>query len=68
MAQGRLTFQTYMDEQKARDILKDAIGQDGSLRHDWPYVWWEKGRGIALDDVYSLEYLEALVWWVKNNG
>lgn len=57
-----------MNEQQARDILKDAIQPDGGLQDDWPYVWWEKGRGIALDDVYSPEYLEALVWWVKNKG
>ena len=63
-----------MNEERAREILKDAIDDDRHLyvssTHD-PYVSWHAGVNslfVTLEGIYSLEYLRALVWWMENKG
>ena len=56
-----------MNETKAREILKNAIQSDGSLFDLGHYIHWEKDSSeITLDDTFTIEELEAIVWWVRN--
>lgn len=56
-----------MNEQKTREILKDAIQPDGSLYCLGHYMAWTPGsKTITLDDEFTLEELEAIEWWMRN--
>lgn len=58
-----------MDEENAREILKDAIQPDNSLYNCREYIAWPSYRGsnlICIDGTINVEYLEAVVWWTKN--
>lgn len=57
-----------MNEEKARSILGDAIHKDGvtldCLGH---YMAWSPGdKEITLDSTFTVEELEAIVWWMRN--
>lgn len=57
-----------MTKQEAEEILKDSITEHGlyNLTH---YLSWDNGDdSICLDDHFSLEELEAIVWWMKNKN
>ena len=59
--------ETEMDEQKAREILKDALAEDGGLTNTGWYVGWTPGDSEAvLDGHFTAEQLEAVVWWMRN--
>jgi len=62
-----------MDEAQARRILGNAIESDNDLNtldKEWPkpeYVSWNVGSDHAnLDGDFTIEELEAIVWWMKN--
>ena len=55
-----------MNEQQAREILGEDITEDG-ISNSFNYVYYEKGDNcITLDGGFGEDYLEALVWWMKN--
>jgi len=62
-----------MDEARARQLLGNAIESDNDLNtlgKEWPkpeYVSWNAGSDYAnLDGDFTIEELEAIVWWMKN--
>ncbi len=57
-----------MDEQMAREILKDYIfGDTGLLNACFPYINWSKGNEkTTLDGNFSAIELKALAWWMEN--
>ncbi len=71
-----------MDEELVREILKDIICEDNSLQGIETYIsypseiWIPKPDGtdeeeidifgIMLDGGFTIEQLEAIVWWAKN--
>lgn len=58
-----------MNEEKATEILKEWIQDDEGLDGLHRYVSWWKGRKeITLDDSFSVEELEAMIWWMKNKN
>jgi hypothetical protein len=68
-------IQKATEEQKAREILADINGnidQDDDrfvLQPGGKYICWHVGQPfITLDDDFSVEELEAIVWWMKNKG
>lgn len=54
-----------MDEQHAREILSEAIGEDGRLHWVGLNVIIEMGSEMKLDGDFDVETLEALVWWMR---
>lgn len=57
-----------MNEEKATKILKEAI-MDNGLYSLGQYVFWDyRDDTIRLDSLYTLEELEAIVWWMKNKS
>lgn len=54
-----------MNEKRARMILKSAIRTDNSLCDMDRYLYWN-GRCIHIDADFTVEELEAIVWWVKH--
>jgi hypothetical protein len=60
---------TILNGRRAREILGSSVQSDGSL-HDTTqqYMWWSPGDStITLDSEFTLEELEAIVWWLKNS-
>lgn len=54
-----------MDEQRAREILGGMIQPDGGLYNLGHYIAWTPGEeDVRLDDRFTVEELEAIVWWV----
>jgi hypothetical protein len=57
-----------MNEERAREILKNHIRPNGGLRPDNRYISWQPGEiTITLDDYYTADELEAIAWWMRNN-
>ena len=57
-----------MDKEKATKILADYIQPGGGLYCLGHYLSWGVGaRSITLDCEFSLEELEAIVWWMKQD-
>lgn len=54
-----------MDESEARRILGGAIQGDDSL-YDLDWYIAESYDQIYLDWKFSVEDLEAIVWWMRN--
>ena len=62
-----------MNEEKARKILHSYIDESNRLLiwvfgecHD--YMYWKIGdEHVTLDGTYTIETLEAIIWWVKNH-
>ena len=54
-----------MDEKRAREILGTDIRDDNSLYCGLRYLFWN-GEQITLDADFTVDELEAIVWWVKN--
>ena len=60
-----------MNEKRAREILEKwvDIRKDNGLYSNGWYLSWSIGRKDAtLDGVFTVEELEAIVWWMKNKG
>jgi hypothetical protein len=55
-----------MNKDKVKTILGSAIQSDNSLYCCGTYIAWS-GKELTLDGDFDLEYLEAVIWWVKNN-
>lgn len=58
-----------MTEQRAREILGDAIQPDGMLCHNEQYSLWPDGgdlTAVKLDGRFSADELEAIAWWMRN--
>lgn len=58
-----------MEWSKAREILGDAVSPDGSVYQLADYVDWSSLvdiEHITLDGEFTVEYLEALVSWVRH--
>jgi hypothetical protein len=56
-----------MNEERSREILKEAIQEDGSLYHPHPYIEWITGdKRITIDGRFNLKELKALIYWVEN--
>ncbi len=56
-----------MTEDDARRILQDFIQPDNSLYCLGHYLCWPNYKGtVTLDDDYTVEELDAIVWWVRN--
>ena len=57
-----------MNRSKAREILGDMIHPDNSLYELGHYICWNVGDdSVCLDDDFSVDELEAIVWWIRNN-
>jgi hypothetical protein len=55
-----------MDEQEARRILGDWIQSDSGLYCLGQYVAWSpQNNTVCLDSDFTIEELEAIVWWVR---
>lgn len=65
-----------MNEQLARKILADMLREQ-----DYPefltctndegevvIAWTPENAQISLDGSYSIEQLEAILWWMRNKG
>jgi hypothetical protein len=68
-----------MNEEKAREILGDAINDDNSLCTTYGrsgpkqtalgYVAWSPGdEDITLDSQFTVEEVEAIAWWMRNKN
>ncbi len=58
-----------MDEQRVREILKDAIQPDNSIEDSYQYASWSPVSDIiTLDGHFTIERLEAIIWWMKNHA
>ena len=63
-----------MNEKRAREILAEYIQEDDSLisdslRTDTKYInYYPSSKSVTLDDKFSAEELEAIVWWMKNKN
>ena len=59
-----------MDEEKAREILKNCVRPNNELFNCVDFIKWPSWPGgknvVTLDSQYSPEQLEAIVWWMKN--
>lgn len=58
-----------MNEAEARRILGDTVQPDDSLFCLGHYTCWRPDdTEIVLDDRFSVEELEAMVWWMRNKS
>ncbi len=56
-----------MDEEQARKILSTWVQPDGGLYCLGKYISWTPGeQSICLDDYFTPDELEAMVWWMRN--
>jgi hypothetical protein len=58
-----------MNEEQAKEILKDIIRNDNSLNA--PYIDWSPDaylNEITLDGDFSADQLEAMSWWMRNKA
>jgi hypothetical protein len=56
-----------MNNTRARVIMADMMREsDGALK-SVRYIDWNPGdTSITMDDNFTIEELEAILWWVKN--
>ena len=58
-----------MDEKDARRILGFAIKDNNDLDSSERYIYWCPGdKTVTLDEEFSVEELEAIVWWIRNKN
>ena len=56
-----------MNEQRAREILKDCIQDDDGLYCLRHYMsWYPVTNTITLNDTFDADELEAIAWWIRN--
>lgn len=57
-----------MDIEKAKKILGEAAKDSGELDCLGHYMSWRPGeKSVTLDSEFTLEELEAIVWWMTNH-
>jgi hypothetical protein len=58
-----------MNEQKAKELLKDHITPNGGLRrNDERYISWQpKESAVTVDGEFTTDELEAIIWWMQNH-
>jgi len=57
-----------MDINRAKEILKDSIKEDGGLYSLGAYLAYDFGDDVAtLDGSFDLENLEAIVCYMRNS-
>lgn len=57
-----------MNDEKAKEILGDAIEKDGGLFSSGHYMAYEPGDDvITLDCQFTFEELEAIAYWMRKN-
>ncbi len=55
-----------MDEAKAREILKEAITEDGGLNSlAWCLDWETEDSTACLSGPYFTDDLEEIAWWIE---
>ena len=54
------------DERKQKEILGDAIQEDGSLYSLGWYLHWKPGSNITLDGKFTVEELRVIVRYIEN--
>ena len=58
-----------MNEEIARDVLHEFIQPDNGLFNLGHYLAWTPGDDeIVLDDGFTVDELEAIVWWIRNHS
>jgi hypothetical protein len=57
-----------MNEGKAREILGNHIEENENLSSYDIYIKWNKSFPdyVKIDDAVSIDFLEAVIWWMKN--
>jgi len=56
-----------VNEDRAREILKNYIEPDSGLYSLGHYMAWTPGDDIiTLDCKFDVEELEAIAWWIRN--
>ena len=57
-----------MNVETARSIL-DIDNDNAIIMVGWHYAYWAPGESrIVLDGAYTVQELEAIVWWMKNKS
>jgi hypothetical protein len=58
-----------MTEERAREILGKAVRRDDGLNELGVYIDWNPSdKQACLDGDFTVEYLEAVVWWMRNKS
>lgn len=57
-----------MTEERAREILGDAIKPDGGLLQVYEFFYWRPGKKATLDGRFTADELEAIVFWMRKNA
>ena len=58
-----------MNKEEVIHILGDTISSDGGLFCLGQYIAWAPGdETICLDSDFTLNELEAIVWWMRNTS
>jgi hypothetical protein len=60
-----------MNEQKVREILKDAISiEDNRLipGNCYSQSWYPGDKTINIDGEYTADELKAMAWWMENKN
>lgn len=58
-----------MNEEMARKILPVREDDDGLGPSYGHYMEWTPGRDkICLDSNFTIEELEAIIWWIRNKN
>lgn len=67
---ANLIASRHMDEQRARDILGDAVYETGHLYNGSAFnINWsptDQPEYVSLEGSYTAEQLEAIAWWMRN--
>lgn len=57
----------HKHEQKAREVLASDIKKHNSLYNTSTFICWNvNSDDVLLDGRFSADYLEAVVWWMRN--
>lgn len=60
---------TEMTEQRAREILGDAIAPDGGLSGKKPaFCWWRTDERAWTHGHFTADQLEAIAFWMRKHG
>ena len=60
-----------MTEERAREILGDAIKPDGGLlqvHEEGEFIEWEPRQRATLDGRFTADKLEAIVFWMRKHA
>lgn len=60
---------TQMTDERAREILGEAIEHSGGLRNAESYIrWWPGSETATLDDSFTAEQLKAIAFWMGKHA